>query len=586
MARSLSRDHLALTLAGMLLLTSCSGAVSKPATPPAVNSPAATAAATTAPSEPTASSTPEETQPAFVMPAMQPLDPDSFSNPKLLHEFWPDVQKAASLYKTIRFGTSVTSFTLSPDGRYVAIAGCDVEAGSTDYVGFARCEETGFQSISHAYGFVFDAANGDLVATLPETGEILTIYALGFTSDSEKLFYIVHDKVIQVWDMATSRVEQTITQDGADGVSYELSPDNKWLMVTFDLEPIQIWDLQTLKHVDDLPSYGYPEFTADGRLMAVHEGAYMTVYETGDWRKLSQRAVLPDGANYAMTSDFALIAVCQRFKKSEPILIWDLATVTVRYTVKNPYGECKQLSFTPDGKYLLMFNENGEGPNVWAAPDWKHVSGTGFSTTFIRGDDRYVDFLQYSQDQSLVLVPTAVRLTLYSLPAGKASAQAAVAAPTSEPSAAIQVDAPPMHCEIKVTGAIRLQTQPCADQQARAGLHLGGRMQTELLDSNGLGVIIYVSEYLEQFLKPGTYPIWDITQPVQGNPDAALFYDDLAETLTGPYESYEGTGDLVLTEVGDVLSGTFEFGARNDNHMEVNIEGTFENIPYIHTYPP
>lgn len=572
-------------ISAIAIQSACNPTTQSRTSTPGATEQAATATATTAAAEPTASATAAATEAAPFVPALQPLDADSFSHPKLMHEFWPDVQKAAKLYKTIRFGTSVTSFTLSPDGRYVAVAGCDVEAGSTEHVGYARCESTGFQSVSHAYAFVFDATSGELVATLPETGQIVTVYSLGFTRDGTKLLYIVHDNALQIWDMQTSRIQQTITQQDAAGVSYETSPDGKWLMISFDYQPIQIWDLHTLQHVRDLPDFGFPEFTADGRGMAVHKGAYLAIYDTADWRKLTQRAVLPDGANYDMTRDFARIAVCQRFVKSEPILIWDLATVSVIATVKNPYGECRQLRFTPDGKYLLDFNENGEGPNVWAAPGWEHVSGTGYSTTFVKGDDRYVDFIQFSEDQSLVLVPTAVRLTLYSLPAGKAAAQALEPAPTWEPPAAAAEPAP-MHCEVKVTGAIKLQTQPCDQGLAQAGLHLQGRMELDLLDVDRHGVVIYFSEYLEKYLKPGTYPIWDITEPVLGNPDAELYYEDLAQTLTGPYESYEGTGDLVLTEVGDVLSGTFKFGAHNDNGMEVNVEGSFENIPYVHTYPP
>src|SRR5688572_21381818 len=71
---------------------------------------AASETASTAPLVATSSSS-QENAPISV----KQIGPESFSTAKLLHEYWPAVQKAAGMYETIRFGKSQTGWALSPD---------------------------------------------------------------------------------------------------------------------------------------------------------------------------------------------------------------------------------------------------------------------------------------------------------------------------------------------------------------------------------------------------------------------------------------------------------------------------------------
>jgi hypothetical protein len=104
--------------------------------------------------------------------------------------------------------------------------------------------------------------------------------------------------------------------------------------------------------------------------------------------------------------------------------------------------------------------------------------------------------------------------------------------------------------------------------------------------ADSTGVVIYVPDYLEKRLKPGTYKIGDATDEPEGSMYAELYHVDASDELSGPFSSYAGTGEIVITDVGPIISGSFKFGARNDAGHEVNVEGSFTNIPYVHTYRP
>jgi WD40 repeat protein len=100
--------------------------------------------------------------------------------------------------------------------------------------------------------------------------------------------------------------------------------------------------------------------------MLVYEGPYLTVYDTTTWKKLLQQAMLPDGyiMYYDISSDFSLMAVCDRGLDDQPVRIWNVATATLLKSLPHEFGKCGRLLFTPDGKYLLFFNNHGAGPMV------------------------------------------------------------------------------------------------------------------------------------------------------------------------------------------------------------------------------
>jgi hypothetical protein len=106
------------------------------------------------------------------------------------------------------------------------------------------------------------------------------------------------------------------------------------------------------------------------------------------------------------------------------------------------------------------------------------------------------------------------------------------------------------------------------------------QMMIELTDDDLRGVTIYVPVNMLPYLKPGKYPVGEYTT---GPGMIADFRDQ-----GFPYVSYSGKGmEIVITEVGATISGSFKFGARTlEEERQVNVEGTFENIPFVHVNVP
>ena len=113
-------------------------------------------------------------------------------------------------------------------------------------------------------------------------------------------------------------------------------------------------------------------------------------------------------------------------------------------------------------------------------------------------------------------------------------------------------------------------------------------MMIWIKDSEFTGVIFEVPNPMLDKLEPGTYILGD-RGPTGGTyayKITALFdYYDRALNSIGEYTSYDG-GTLILTDVGSYISGSFAFGARDINKRQINVEGSFENIPFSHVNTP
>jgi len=550
----------------------------------------------------TTSSAPlDATQTASVEPAKitaQQIGPESFGKATVLHEYWPVIQKAAGMYESIRFGTSQTSWALSPDGRYIAVAGCDAEAGDAlDSFSTTECEHTNLDTVSHAFLFIIDAKTGEVIATLPETGQILTIYHLAFTHDSRKLLYDAGDHTLKIWDIETAKVETTITDESFYAAGYDISYDDKWLALGFEGN-VRIWDFSQKKFALDLPSYGFPVFSVDGQKLLVDEATSLAIYDTGTWQLISDQPKMSYDIKQfsALSSDLSLMAVCSTTLDDHPVKIWDLATASLLQTLETEVGKCRRIFFSPDEKYMLYFNNHGAGPLVWDVEGWKFYRDTQFNTNFVGAKDRFVDKIQFSQDNTLLLVGTFTRLTLYALPKA-----AAVTAESSAPTETAVVSAPPANqpapptlepkaksCNAVVTGSLKLNGLSCVPASNVIVVSIDqGLMEISLLGDEYSGVVIKIPAYIRKRLVPGKYVIGDARDYLdEWRMTAEFVYHDPVSKSIDSYASYAETGEVVFTEIGSTISGSFEFGAHNFSGQQINVKGSFENIPFVYFEGP
>ncbi len=347
--------------------------------------------------------------------------------------------------------------------------------------------------------------------------------------------------------------------------------------------------------VADIPRGGGSQFSADGHRLLFEDYPYLLIYDTSTWKPVSERILMPDGVDniYAFSPDLSLMATCDKrlTDSPRPMHIWDIATGELIQSLDYKFSRCARLSFSPDGRLLLRFDDHGAGPMIWKLDGWKFVSGSDFKTNFVGDQDLYVNSMQFAQDGRTVLVDTVKRLTLYSLPVSEVASvpatQPASSAPTARPSVptlAVKMQS----CEVAVTGWLEVQLQPCLPPSRGVAGSLDSEGQLiDLRDATASGVMIYIPAFLQTRLKPGTYPITDFTEPGLEMTASFNYHDAQLDTYDA-YFSYD-KGTLILTQAGideDYISGSFSFGAHNFDERQINVEGSFENIPFSHVNGP
>jgi len=554
-------------------------------------------------------SAPEATPAPTLIPPPA-MSPEFFTQAKVEHEYWPAIRQAAVSDAEADFGLTQTAWALSPDGRYVAVAGCDGEAGGGDLFELftPSCEATMFGTVAHAFLLILDAKTEEIVATLPETGEELTVDRLAFTHDSKKLVYRTSDSralltgsgtgrevKIGVWDVPSGSLQAELPNAGW----FEISPDDKWMAVDL-ADGIKLWDLATEEVIAEVPEGIFPQYISqDGQRALMEDSPYLTVYDTGTWEKVSQHLLWPDGMEntWALSPDLSLLAICGKSLPDTAVKIWNVASSELIQTLSGEWGRCGRLMFTPDSGLLLRFDEHGAGPVIWTVSDWKLVQPNANLTNFVGSEDLFVDKLQFSQDGGSALVGTFNRLSLYTAPEAAAAAAVApaMASATAVPLAIRLPEIPPSSFDITVTGWVKAHLRPNELDRPQTSRYDGSHRILVMslragIDADtsppGVEFSIPVLLLVRDQLQTGEYIIGDATDQEGSRIWAEFVYYDPLANVVDPYASYDG-GTFVITQTGQYLSGSFSFGARTEEGRQVSVEGTFENIPFsIINIPP
>lgn len=540
------------------------------------------------------------------LPPPPVIAPESFGEAKVLHEYWPVIREAAGLWETALFGLTVSAWAYSPDGRYLAVAGCDAEAASGYVYGlnYVNCAVTNQETVGHAYLFILDAKTESIIATLPETGQVITVTQLIFTHDGNKLIYGLDSGRIALWDIASGQIQTVITEETTSPEYFGISPDDKWIAVASEFLT-RIWDLAQEKFIIQLNAPA-AQFSEDGQRLLFADSSNLSLgaYETNTWQKVSERIIYPDGIEniYDISPDLSLMAMCDNrlTDTPRPMKIWNIATGELLETLEeNKWGRCARFVFSPDGQLLLRFDNHGAGPLIWKVEGWKFVKGTDRKTNFVSSGDLYVNSMQFSQDGRSVMVDTVKRLTLYDLPLPSITSTPGSPATVASPA----VDIPPVptlvvkvkSCDVTVTGWLKLQVDLCLPpSRSNAGSIMSGfagsLQSISLIDSEFTQVRFEIPEFMQDDLKPGTYTLGNGDASGNDGKIAAVFYYyDHKLGHSDQYFSYEG-GTLIFTQAGldqSYISGSFAFGAHElTTERQINVEGTFENIPFSHVNGP
>ncbi len=147
----------------------------------------------------------------------------------------------------------------------------------------------------------------------PFKGHESSVLCVKFTHDGKTLFSSSRDDTIKVWDVATGRLKQTLTNHSGDVYSVAFSHDGRTMASGAADKKIILWDAATLK----------PIRTLDGHTAAIRELAFS-----------------PDDKTLASAGE------------DNTFRLWDVETGKLKVTRTEHTQKVKSVEYYPDGKTI------------------------------------------------------------------------------------------------------------------------------------------------------------------------------------------------------------------------------------------
>ena len=214
--------------------------------------------------------------------------------------------------------------------------------------------------------WAFISPDGKTVASISSPVKHRIQFNRSWTRFVEFAAYLNQYDAIQLWDVATGELIQTLKEGGFDYVAAVFSPDGKKVASIGGLTGIsglKLWNAQTGEMIRRLSLtsfiYTLPAFSPDGRLLAgydhVSEAIRLWNGQTGEKiakinTKLPKGAVLfsPDGKTLAHVGNKA------------PIHLWNVETRAALHLMENPAAYAlNNVAFSPDGTQLAAIALDG-----------------------------------------------------------------------------------------------------------------------------------------------------------------------------------------------------------------------------------
>jgi len=211
----------------------------------------------------------------------------------------------------LRLPAQMYTLAASPDGKTLATGGCGAFKGQQIY---RNCTE--------GMIFLWDLATQQLRGS-PFKGHEKVILSLAFSPNGKLLASGSEDQTINIWDVKSGKVLQTLKEHKGPVQTLAFSPDGKTLASGSVDQTLILWDVKTGKMLD----------------------SPLTEHTDTIW----SIAFSPDGKLLASGS------------RDKTLIFWDVAK---RKPLGKPLpqaGFLRSVTFSPDGKYLAV---GGEDTNV------------------------------------------------------------------------------------------------------------------------------------------------------------------------------------------------------------------------------
>lgn len=229
---------------------------------------------------------------------------------------------------------------------------------------------------------IWNTVEGKLVKRL--RGHKGAINAVAFSDANMRLASASDDYTVRLWDV--TEVEDSVFRGYPDSTNIKwltVSSDNRYVAIS-ESWTTRIWDTVTADEAGRLEGFlfgGPPTFSSDSKQLALvvlsfsypcpsRLGTVITIWNiaTGSREVYSEEnrevrfiAFSPDGKRLASLSESSVV-------------VWDLATKEKFNRLEGRFHAEKQISFSPDGKTLVLFSSKSPSIILWDTETGKEES--------------------------------------------------------------------------------------------------------------------------------------------------------------------------------------------------------------------
>lgn len=220
---------------------------------------------------------------------------------------------------------------------------------------------------------LWDAISGSERATL--RGHMGPVNAVSITNDGQTLASASDDGTVKLWDVPSSQERATLkvgVSVGGRAASVAFSHDGRTLASGSWDGLVKLWDVSTRRERATLKGHKSPvtsvAFSRDGRTLASASNGTSAITPSGekigggpemvmvwDVDSRQERATLNGSATVAFSSDNRTLAYATT---DNTLKLWDVATQTVRATLKGHTGWIYSVAFSNDGGSLASASKD------------------------------------------------------------------------------------------------------------------------------------------------------------------------------------------------------------------------------------